>query len=160
MLLFADLDRARLFIDRALALDPNHAWAWTRLGFLNVYSGRPADGQACFEQGIRLSPLDPFSFNCFVGLGLASFAAGRPEEAAAWTQRAIDQKPGVTWMFRDLATFLAHADQLPEARHALARFVASRPGMNLRHVEGSLAFMEVNLRQRYIGGLRMAGLPG
>ena len=74
---------------------PITLWAWTRLGFLNVYSGRPADGQACFEQGIRLSPLDPFSFNCFVGLGLASFAAGRPEEAAAWTQRAIDQKPGV-----------------------------------------------------------------
>ncbi len=159
MLLFADLDRARLYVDRALALDPNHAWAWTRLGFLNVYSGKPADGQSCFEQGIRLSPLDPFSFNCFIGLGLAAFAAGQPKEAAAWTQRALNQKPGVTWMYRDLATFLAHADRIPEAGRALARFVASRPGVSLHQVAESLEFMEAELRRRYIDGLRLAGLP-
>ena len=159
MLLFADLDRAKTFVDRALALDPNHAWAWTRLGFLNVYSGDPEAGRLCFERGIRLSPLDPFSFNCFVGLGLAAFAAGKPSDAIGWTRRAINQKPGVTWMFRDLATFLAHAGQLDAARGALARLVASRPQLNLREVTDCLQFMEPKLRNRYVEGLRIAGLP-
>ena len=159
MLLFADLDRAKAFVERALALDPNHAWAWTRIGFLNVYSGDPEAGRLCFERAIRLSPLDPFSFNCFVGLGLASFGAGKPAEAVSWTWRAIDQKPGVTWMFRDLATFLAHAGQLEAARAALAKLVASRPHLNLREVADCLQFMEPKLQARYIEGLRMAGLP-
>jgi adenylate cyclase len=158
MLLFADLDRAKLFVERALALDSNHAWAWTRLGFLHVYRGDPAAGRPCFERAIRLSPLDPFSFNCFIGLGLAAFAAGRPQEAAALTQRAISQKPGVTWMFRDLATFLAHAGQ-PEAAHdAIMKLVASRPDLSLSEVADAVRFMEPNLRERYITGLRVAGL--
>lgn len=158
MLLFADLDRARVLIDRALAMDPNHAWAWTRLGFLKVYGGDAAGGQSCFEQGLHLSPLDPFAFNSYIGLGLAVFSAGRPGDAVVWTQRAIGQKPGVTWMFRDLAAFLAHAGQVEAARHALATFTASRPGASLRDVADSVGFMEPGLRERYAEGLRMAGL--
>lgn len=159
MLLFADRDRAKHFIDRALALDPNHAWGWTRLGFLQVYGNNPAEGRACFERAIRLSPLDPFSFNCFIGLGLASFAAGRPDEAITWTRRAISQKPGVTWMFRDLATFLAHAGRRDEAREALARFLGPRPSATAVEISDSLGFMADELRSRYVGGLVMAGLP-
>ena len=158
MLLFADLDRARLYLERALVIDPNHAWAWTRLGFLNVYGGDAREGQRCFDQGIRLSPLDPFTFNSYIGLGLAAFSARRPNEAVTWTQRAMAEKPGVTWMFRDLTCFLAHAGQLEAARDALAQFTASRPQTNLREVADAIGFMERGLRERYLDGLRIAGL--
>lgn len=159
MLLFGDIGRAEQFVDRALALDPNHAWAWTRRGFLHVYRGNPAAGRPCFERAIRLSPLDPFSFNCFVGLGLAAFAEGRPEEAAGWTQKALHQKPAATWMFRDLATFLAHAGQIEPARKALAQFTASRPGVAMSTVADALHYFDPGLLRRYLEGLRVAGLP-
>ena len=158
MLLFGDLDRAQHFTDKALSLDPNHAWAWTRRGFLNIYRGDAAAGIPCFERAIRLSPLDPFSFNCFIGLGLATFALGKPEEAAKWTQRAMREKVGMTWAYRDLATFLAHAGEIDGAREALSRLVASRPHLTLAGVADAISFMEPSLRARYIEGLRIAGL--
>jgi adenylate cyclase len=159
MLLFGDIGRAEQFVDRALALDPNHAWAWTRRGFLHVYRGHPASGRPCFERAIRLSPLDPFSFNCFIGLGLAAFAEGRPEEAAGWTRKALHQKPAATWMFRDLAAFLAHAGQVEAARKALAQFMASRPGLAAPSVADALHYFEPDLLRRYLDGLDRAGLP-
>ncbi len=61
-------------------------------------------------------------------------------------------------MFRDMATFLAHAGQVDEAREPLGRFVASRPRTTLREVSDSLGFMEAGLRGRYVEGLRLAGL--
>jgi adenylate cyclase len=158
MLLFGDLDRAQHFTDKALSLDPNHAWAWTRRGFLNIYRGEAAAGIPCFERAIRLSPLDPFSFNCFIGLGLATFALGKPEEAAKWTQRAMREKVGMTWAYRDLATFLAHAGELDGAREALSRLVASRPHLTLAGVADAISFMEPSLRARYLDGLKIAGL--
>jgi adenylate cyclase len=157
-LLFADLDRAQHFVDRALAIDPNHAWAWTRLGFLNVYRGDAAAGVKAFERAIALSPLDPFSFNCLIGLGLAAFASGKPDEAAMWTRRALREKVGMTWAYRDLAAFLAHAGDVGGAREALGRLVASRPNLTLSIVSESLGFMEPPLLARYVEGLRIAGL--
>jgi adenylate cyclase len=160
MLLAADLDRAQLFIDKALTLDCNHAWAWTRRGFLHVYRGEPELGVTCFERSLRLSPLDPFGFNSFIGLGLAAFAAGRPGEAVRWTQRALAEKPGITWAFRDLATFRAHAGDLDGARDAMAKLIATRPFLTLTHVAEALRFMEPGLLARYLDGLRQAGMPG
>ncbi|HEY9346421.1 MAG TPA: hypothetical protein VIQ53_13980, partial [Inquilinus sp.] len=159
MLLFGDIGRAEQFVDRALTLDPNHAWAWTRRGFLHVYRGDPAAGRPCFERAIRLSPLDPFSFNCFIGLGLTAFAEGRPDEAAGWTRKALHQKPAATWMFRDLATFLAHAGQIEPARAALAQFTASRPGLSVSTVADALHYFDPDLLRRYLDGLSRAGLP-
>jgi len=159
MLLFGDIGRAEQFVDQALALDPNHAWAWTRRGFLHVYRGNPAAGRPCFERAVRLSPLDPFSFNCFIGLGLATFAEGRPDEAVGWTRKALHQKPAATWMFRDLAAFLAQSGQIEAAREALAQFTASRPGIALSTVADALRYFEPDLLRRYLEGLRLAGLP-
>jgi adenylate cyclase len=159
MLLTGDLNRAEHFIDRALSLDPNLAWAWTRRGFLNVYRGRGEDGIRCFEKAIRLSPLDPLSFNSYIGLGLATFAEGKPAEATAWTERAMREKAGMTWAYRDLATFRAHAGDLAGARDAVARLLEARPGLTVAQVGDALHFIEPKLLGRYLEGLRLAGLP-
>ena len=159
MLLHGDTGRAQHFVDRALALDPNHAWAWTRRGFLNVYTGDPTTAITCFERAGKLSPLDPFSFNSFIGLGLANFSLGRIEEAVQWTRRAMREKSGMTWAYRDLAAFLAHAGRIDEARDALAKLVANRPYLTIAGVADALRFMEPSLLARYLEGLRIAGLP-
>jgi adenylate cyclase len=159
MLLFGDLERAQSWVDRALMLDPNHAWGWTRRGFLNVYRGDPEAATACFERSIRLSPLDPFSFNSLIGLGLARFAAGHADEAVEWTRRAMREKVGMTWAYRDLATFLAAAGHLEEARDAARRLIEAQPYVNLASLRNTLAFMEPQLLGRYIDGLRQAGIP-
>ena len=159
MLLFADLDRAQSFVDRALLLDPNLAWGWARRGFLNIYRGQPQEGVACFERAIRLSPLDPFSFNCYIGLGLARFASGQPAEAVEWTRRAMREKVGLTWAYRDLAAFLGAAGKIDEARDAAVKLRQTHRHVTVAEVADALRFMEPSLLARYLDGLRMAGLP-
>ena len=158
MLLFGDLDRARHYVDRALALDPNNAWAWTRHGFLLAYRGNPEEAQRSFEKALTLSPLDPFSFNGFIGMGFAKFAAGHPEQAVEWAQRALREKVGMNWAYRDLAAYHGAAGDIPAAREALARFVSVRPDVTLSKLADALRFMEADTLRRYLDGLEAAGL--
>ncbi len=159
MLLPGDLDRAEHIIKRALSLDPNFAWAWTRRGFLHVYRGNGSAGIACFEKAIALSPLDQFAFNSYIGLGLGNFAEGRAADAARWTERAMHEKPGMTWAYRDLAAFLAEAGETSRAREAIDSLLTGRPGLTVSDVGKALFFMERKLLDRYLAGLTAAGLP-
>ena len=47
----------RAAIEKALAIDPNSAWAWTRSGYLHVYTQCPDRAIEHFRRAIRLSPL-------------------------------------------------------------------------------------------------------
>jgi adenylate cyclase len=157
MLLEGNPQRALGFVERALQVDPNHAWAWMRRGFGLIYVGRPEEALESFAKSERLSPLDPFIFNIHSGIGLAHFAAGRYAEACRYPQMVLDERPGLTWPYRDLATFRAQAGDLTGARDALDRFVYLRPPMTLASLADGLQFMQEPLLQRYIEGLRLAG---
>lgn len=158
MQLGGDVREALVFAEKALSLDPNHAWAWMRRGFGLVYLGRPEEGLAAFERSARLSPLDPFAFNVHLGMGLANFAAGRPQVAIDLARQALSERPGLTWPYRDLATYYAHAGDTEAARDALQKFIYLRPAMTAASVADGLRFMEPSLLDRYVGGLRTAGL--
>ena len=153
-----DVAQATALAERALALDPNHAWAWLRRGFGRVYLGFPEEGLAAFEASLRLSPLDPFAFNMSLGMGLAHFSAGRPKQAIEFASRALAERPGLTWPYRDLATYHAHAGDLQAAQAALAKFGAGRPDLNITSIRDSLRFMHPGLLDQYMRGLELAGL--
>lgn len=158
MLLEGNARRALGFIDRAIAIDPNHAWAWMRRGFGLIYVGQPEQALESFARAERLSPLDPFIFNIHIGIGLAHFTAGRYKEAVRYPEMVLDERPGLTWPYRDLAAYRAHAGDLAGARDALEKFVYLRPPMSLATIAGNLRFMHKELLDRYIEGLRKAGL--
>jgi adenylate cyclase len=153
-----DVAQAAAFADQALVLDPNHAWAWMRRGFGQVYLGNPEEGLVAFQRSDRLSPLDPFAFNVHLGMGLAHFAAGRPLQALQFARQALSERPGLTWPHRDIAVYKAHQGDIPGAREALAQFLEKRPGMTLAGAADSLRFMEPSLLTRYLRGLSLAGL--
>ena len=158
MQLGGDVRQAANFAERALQLDPNHAWAWMRRGFGLVYTGQPEDALIAFEHSARLSPLDPFGFNVHLGMGLAHFAAGRPEKGIELARQALSERPGLTWPYRDLATYYAATGKLEQAADALEKFVYLRPTMTAASIRDGLRFMEPALLDRYVGGLEQAGL--
>ena len=157
-LLGGNVRQAVTFAERALALDPNHAWAWMRRGFGLVYLGDSEGAIASFERATRLSPLDPFAFNSQIGMGLAHFSARRYTEAIGYVSRALSERPGLTWPYRDLAVYRAYLGDLPGARDALEKFVYLRPVVSLATLADALRFMEPALLAHYIEGLRLAGL--
>lgn len=158
MLLEGNPKRAMGFIDKAVQIDPNHAWAWMRRGFGLTYLGFPEEGLMSFTRAERLSPLDPFIFNIHIGQGLAHFAAGHYAEAVRFPEMVLGERPGLTWPYRDLAVFRAWAGDLPGAAEALEKFVYLRPPVTLASITENLRFMHGDLLTRYIEGLRLAGL--
>jgi adenylate cyclase len=43
---------ARVLLERAVTLDPNAAWAWSRLGWLENYADRPQRAIGNFERAL------------------------------------------------------------------------------------------------------------
>ncbi len=158
MLLEGNTRRALGFLDKALRLDSNHAWAWMRRGFGLIYTGRPADALESFAKAERLSPLDPFAFNMRIGFGLAYFSQGRYDDAIRYVQMVLDERPGLSWPYRDLAVYRASTGDLAGAVDALSKFTYLRPPMTLSSVSDSLKFMQGSLHDNYIEGLRRAGM--
>ncbi len=159
MLLSGDLDRAEMLIDRALKLDPNSAWAWSRRGFIMIDRGNTDEATRCFERALKLSPLDPLTFNAYLGLGMTAFAAGDDARAIDWARRGIRENVAMTWAERDLAAFLGAAGRTEEAQVAVRRLLIAHPESSIRRTDAALPFMSATLKARYIDGLRKAGLP-
>src|SRR6202161_2630291 len=84
---------ARVLLERALALDPNCAWAWSRLGWIDNYSDQPLNAIEKFERALRLSPIDPMNFNNYAGIGSAHEIAQEYDKAAAFSRRAPEERP-------------------------------------------------------------------
>jgi adenylate cyclase len=98
-LLASELETGAAHIERALALNPNSAAAWTASGSVRMFLGEPADAIERFERAMRLSPLDPLVYFTYNGLGWAHLYAGHYDEAASWATKASQELPNwaSTW---------------------------------------------------------------
>ena len=149
---------ARVVLERAVALDPNAAWALSRLGWLNVYVDRPDDAKVHFEKALRLSPLDPMNFNNYVGMGSAQQVAGDDNAAADLYIRALQERPNAHWVHRNLATALHAAGRFNEARASLDTLLVAYPGMTIRQFREAMVFSPAML-DRFSEQLRALGVP-
>jgi Flp pilus assembly protein TadD len=55
-----EFERAGALADRAVALNPNLASAWSAKGWMSLYLRDPSLSLEAFGRAIRLNPLDPF----------------------------------------------------------------------------------------------------
>jgi adenylate cyclase len=154
-----DYDRATALIEKALALDPNSAWAWTRSGFLNVYKGHPELAMEHFQRAMRLSPLDPMHFYSLFGIGHAHFAKGDYDKAVEAFERGLSEQPSAFFAYRPLTASYANANRVEEARRSLAVLLRAYPGLTISKVLAYSASSGADFRERLAGGLRKAGLP-
>jgi adenylate cyclase len=146
-------------IEKALALDPNSAWAWNRLGWLRNYLGDPGAAIGHFERAIRLSPFDPMVFNSHVGIGSAHFIIGRYDEAVAWFEKACLASPKAIWIHRILAPAYVYAGKQEQAEASVRKLRATYPDLTAKAAAAAHVF-EQEVLDRIAEGLRRAGLSG
>ena len=149
---------ARVLLERAVALDPNAAWAWSRLGWLENYADQPQKAIVNFERALRLSPIDPMNFNNYVGMGSAHEVAQEYDEAAALYRRALEERPNAAWIYRNLASSLSGAGRIEEAKQAFAEMMRSYPDLTLSKYKQAMVFSPAVL-DRMGENLRKLGLP-
>jgi adenylate cyclase len=151
-----DFDTAREMVDRAVALNPNAAFAWEQRGWTYQTAGQHEEAIRSFERAIRLSPFDPWLFSRFTGLGIAFIGVGRFDEAVTAAKHALQKNPTFSMAYGCLASALAHLGREAEAREAAAGLLELEPDFRISEwvARGGLS-----RAQMYIDGLRKAGLP-
>jgi adenylate cyclase len=149
---------ARILLERAVALDPNAAWAWHRLGWVENYSDRPRQAIEHFERAMRLSPLDPMNFNNHVGLGSANEIMEQFDKAATHYRRGLEERPNAKWIYRNLASSLAGAGRMEEAGKAYEELMRAYPGITAAKFREAMVFSPAVL-ERMVENLKKLGLP-
>jgi adenylate cyclase len=149
---------ARVLLERAVTLDPNAAWAWGRLGWLENYADQPQKAIGNFERALRLSPIDPMNFNNYVGIGSAHEVAQEYDEAAAFYRRALEERPNARWIYRNLASALSGAGRVEQAKQVFAELMRYYPDLTISRFKQAMVFSPAALN-RMSENLRMLGLP-
>jgi len=158
--LAGEVETGATHIERALALNPNSAAAWTASGWVRIYLGEPTNAIERFERAMRLSPLDPFAFSAYFGTGLAHLLARHSDEAVSWMRKASQEQPDWAAAWRVVAVAYALSDRIVEAREAMTRLREIDPTLRLSNLaERMPPFRRPEDLAHYTEGLRKAGLP-
>jgi tetratricopeptide (TPR) repeat protein len=152
-------DRAASFIERALAIDPNNAWAWMRAGWMKAIYNQIDGALECFERALALSPYDPFAFNMYFGMAAAQGDRGDFLKAAELVEKGLRAGPGVNWAYRMLAAYYAQAGETEKAATAIAEFRRHNPGVTIAKLRAGMPPSMLLNNPRYLDGMRKAGIP-
>ena len=151
-----DFDTAREMVDRAIASNPNTAFAWSTRGWTYQVAGNPEEAIRSFERAVLLSPFDPLLFVTFTKMGVAFIGLDRFDEAVVAAKKALQAKPTFPAAYRCLAAALAHLGRDAEARDAAARLLELKPHFRISEW---VARSGPRTHQMFIDGLRKAGIP-
>ncbi len=143
-------------VDKALSLNPNFAPALAARGLLHTYTGEPTKAIPDIERAIRLDPASQQQYVHF--LGTAHFVAGDYDKAAALFRDRIAVNPTTDLSRGFLASSLGHLGKLDEAREVWRELKEINPKYS--HIEhiGRLPFRDPADAEKFIVGLRKAGL--
>jgi adenylate cyclase len=159
--LSGDLEGGIALIDRALTLNPNSANAWRASGVDRAFLGDTELALAHLERSVRLSPLDTLAYLGSLGFAFAHFMAGRYEEALAWCDKTLHERPDFPPALRMKAATCGLLGRPEEGRAWVKRLLTVIPDTtvcSLRLYYG-VAMKKPGCLEAYLDGLRKAGLP-
>ena len=151
-------DDAIARLQLALDLNPNFAWAHGNLGFALACSGRGDEAVAPFNEALRLSPRDQFSFAWHYLLAFALFVAGRYEEALHAAEKSLQENASAPGAYRVRAASLSQLGRIDEAKSALADFLRLVPDATVPWTKAQLPLKRPEDLDRYVEALKRAGL--
>ena len=154
-----DLDAGSIFIDRALALNPNLAFAWNAMGWLKIWLGEPEAALQHLAHAIRLSPFDPVMPSIKLAIAFASFFAGDYDKASSLAEQVLRETSDSYLALRYAAASNALADRPKEAQLAMARLRQIDPELRVSNLHELAPLRRPEDRARYEEGMRRAGLP-
>ncbi len=149
------LDEAERAAERALAVAPNLADAYTGLGNIRDFQGRHEDAAALYKQAYRLDPQFDMSLHF---LGRALLALGRFDEAEIAFKRRLTLTPRSDMTRFYLACLFGLTGRYDEARRYWRETLEVNPGFSVEHLKRALPYKDPNLLDRLIGGLHNAGV--
>jgi TolB-like protein/class 3 adenylate cyclase len=146
--------------ERALALNPNSASAWTARGWVLALRHRPEPAIEAFQRAMRLSPLDPESYYFASGIAFAKFYMGRFEEAVEWADRSLDMEPRFVPVLRFKTVACVQLGRIEEARRCLRQVLELQPELTIARLKNYPAMsVTPEILVLFEDAFRKAGLP-
>jgi tetratricopeptide (TPR) repeat protein len=120
-------------------------------------SGRPEEGVSLVKKAMRLDPHYPPNY--LIYLGHAHYVMGKYQEAITALERSVTRIPGAYSPHRMLAVIFSELGRKEEARAEVAAMLRISPRACLESQRERLPFRDQAVLERYLEGLRKAGLP-
>jgi adenylate cyclase len=149
------LDEAEQAAERALALAPNLADAYTGLGNIRDFQGRHEDAVALYTRAYRLDPQFDMSLHF---MGRALLALGRFGEAEIAFKRRLTLMPRSDMSRFYLACLYGLTGRHEEARRYWQETLEVNPKFSIDHLKRTLPYKDPALLDRLVEGLRSAGI--
>jgi adenylate cyclase len=152
----ADFDKADSCFQKAISLDAGSAEAYLYYGVMKVRLGEPAKALELTNKALEIDPfLPPADYH----LGLEYFFLGELDKAIAAIERARAKIPNQTGGRLHLAIAYAEAGRTGEARAEIEAVLKISPDYTVQLVERIYIYNRAEDRERFLSGLRKAGLP-
>ena len=152
-----DIQGGRSEYERAISLNPNHAWAVGALGGLHCNDGHPNEALAALSKAMRASPHDPLMWVWMLWVAATHFYASNFQGAVDAADRLIRFRPDKSNAYRFKAAALAHLGEIGEANKALKMAIEVSPRNFAYFVRKRPSWMRVVDHDLQIEGLRKAG---
>ena len=147
-------------VDRTIRSNPNFARAYISRGWMRIWDGGSDAAIADFEQVMRFSPRDPFSFVLMIGIANGHFNAGRYAEAAIWADRSIQTFPYFIPGLLVATACYVEAGRLEDAQKTKADLLRLSPGWRIAPLgSGSSPIRSLELNKKLREAVLKAGLP-
>ncbi len=143
----------------AIELNPSFAQGYYNLGWALVQAGRPVEALPHLDKAYRLSPHDPLVFAFMNVRSLALVLMGDLEQAFEWAAKATRQPHAHFHTFAIAAVCAALFGREDEARRAVDEILLRRPDYSCSFFEQSYPFKQREDLDKFLDGLRKAGLP-
>jgi TolB-like protein/class 3 adenylate cyclase len=156
--LAGDLDAGRIFVDRALELNPNLAMAWYSSGVIRIWLGEPEIAVEHLAFVLRLSPVGLANLYAQWQTANAYFYCGRFDDASPLAERFLLQKPDFPMALRTAAASNALAGRLEKAKEFMTRAREIDPTFRIANLKDHTNLRRLEDINRLSEGLRLAGL--
>ena len=152
------IDRGALLADRAVALNPNLAFAWGYRGWILIMQGNPEQALESFAHVLRLSPLDPTRPFAYSGIAFGHFFLTQYEEGRRIAREILQVFPH----HQSFATYIINSvgtGDIADAKSAAAEFLKFDPDFCISRASSIFLMKRQEYRDKIDNALRAAGLP-
>jgi DNA-binding SARP family transcriptional activator/Tfp pilus assembly protein PilF len=154
-----DFDKALHYFDRSLRLNPNLAYIWALSAPTYCYIGQPDIALQRLDRYRELAPFDPY-FGLFETMYPVAYVfKGDYVRAATIGRRVVQSNPEFSNGYKPLIAALGHLGRREEAQAYVDRLRQLEPHFTVAHFGKVYPFRRGSDRERYMEGLRRAGVP-
>ena len=126
---------------------------------MRTWDGGSDNAIADFEQSLRLSPRDPFSYSSMIGMAFGHYNAGRYAEAANRADRAIRTFPYFVPGLALAIMVYVGAGRIEDAQRVMANCLRMMPNWRRSTVPEWNGIRSPEIRMKMRDAFIKAGLP-